>query len=106
MERVCFLLRVKKELIDDYRCTHQSVNPDMLKALSDSGIRNYSLFLHPDGLLVGYFEAENPKESLRKLGETEANRRWQELMSPYFESGSGDMEKGELEWLEQIFYLE
>ena len=105
MKRACFLLNVRPDRLDEYKKRHQAVDPEMLHALSDAGIRNYSLFLRGDGLLVGYFEAEDPKESLRKVGETEANARWQEKMKSFFVSGSGDMEKGALEWLEQVFYL-
>ncbi len=106
MKQSCFLLRVKPDLIEDYKRHHSAVAPDMLAAFSDAGIRNYSLFLRSDGLLVGYFEADDPKQSLRRVGETDANARWQGKMQPFFESGSGDLEKGALEWLEQVFYLE
>lgn len=105
MKHACFLLNVRTDRLDEYKKHHQAVDPEMLAALSDAGISNYSIFLRDDGLLVGYFEAEDPKESLRKVGETEANARWQEKMSPFFESGSGDLEKGALTWLDQVFYL-
>lgn len=104
MKRVCFLLQIKKDQIAEYKKNHQ-VWPEMRQALSEAGMKNYSIFLRPDGMLVGYFEAEDPEESLRKLGETDTNRRWQEHMAPYFESGSGDLQKGGPEWLEQIFFL-
>ena len=103
MQRVCFVLRVKKDRVQDYLNAHQ-VWPEMEKAMSDAGIRNYSMFVREDGLLVGYFEAEEPQESLRQLGETDVNRRWQEHMAEYFES-SGDLEKGGVQWLDQYYCL-
>ena len=105
MKRVCFLLRIKKSQVAEYKKNHQ-VWPEMRQAIRETGIRNYSMFLRPDGMLVGYFEAENQQEFLRKLGETEINRKWQEFMAPYFESGSGDLQKGAPDWVDQIFYLE
>ena len=104
MHRVCFLLNLKKDRIQDYRKAHV-VWPEMLAAITEAGMRNYSLFLRKDGLVIGYFEAEDPKESLRKLGQTEVNKRWQEGMAQYFEGG-GDLEKGGVEWLDSYFYLE
>ncbi|MBT9132273.1 MAG: L-rhamnose mutarotase [Syntrophomonadaceae bacterium] len=104
MKQVCFLLRIKKGMAAEYRKAHQ-VWPEMQQAIRKAGIKNYSMFLRPDGLLIGYFEAVDPEESLRKLGKTEINQRWQRYMAPYFESGSGDLQKGEPTWLEQIFYL-
>ena len=104
MQRACFLLRVKKDRLEEYLRAHEPVGPEMLETLRDAGIRNYSMFFRQDGLLVGYLESEDVKASLKKVGETEANRRWQEHMGPYFESGSGDLNAGGLEWLEPFFY--
>lgn len=99
-------MQVKPEFLDEYREYHKRVDPELLAALSDAGVRNYSLFLREDGLLIGYLEAEDPRESLRKVGLTEANTIWQAKMSKYFASGSGDLEKGGLEWIDQVFFLE
>jgi len=105
MRRVCFLLQVKKERLADYLRAHEPVWPDMLSAMHEVGIRDYSMFYRDDGLLVGYFEAENPEESLSRLGETDANRRWQAHMAEFFESGSGDLQRGGPQWLQQYFYM-
>ena len=56
MERVCFQLQVRPGRIEEYRARHARVWPDMLEALAAAGWHNYSLFLRPDGLLIGYFE--------------------------------------------------
>jgi len=106
IERACFLLQAKSERLEEYIKTHDPVWPEMVQALRDVGIRNYSLFYREDGLLVGYLEGEDIKASLAKLGKTDVNRRWQELMAPYFEEGSGDMETGALHWLRQYFHME
>ena len=58
MKRHCFLLRVKPERMEEYRQRHARVWPEMLDALRRCGWRNYSLFLHDDGLLVGYVEID------------------------------------------------
>lgn len=105
MKRVCFLLRLKKDKVEEYRKAHH-VWPEMLEAIHESGIKNYSMFLRQDGLLVGYFESDDPEAALQRLGQTDVNWRWQENMAPYFESGSGDLKKGGPEWLEQVFLLE
>jgi L-rhamnose mutarotase len=106
MARGCFLLQVKPELVEEYRKAHTPVAEDMLAAIHDSGIKNYSLFLRDDGLLIGYLEGDDLKKSLAQIGTTEANARWQQRMAPYFESGSGDMEKGSLFWVDEIFHIE
>ena len=105
MKRVCFLLKVKKDRVQDYLAAHEPVWPEMLDAMREAGIHNYSLFHRADGLMAGYFEAEDPERSLSQLGETDVNRRWQEHMAPYFEGGSGDLRTGGIEWLTPYFYM-
>jgi L-rhamnose mutarotase len=105
MQRECFLLRIKKDRIQQYLETHQAVWPELLDAIRTSGLRNWSLFIRPDGLVVGYLEGENIQESLRQLGRTEANARWQAHVASFFEGGSGDLNTGGPEWLKQYFHL-
>ena len=52
MQRVCFLLKVKADRLEEYRRRHEQVWPEMLEALRETGWRNYSLFLREDGLLT------------------------------------------------------
>lgn len=68
MQRVCFLLKVRAERIDEYRERHAAVWPEMLQALSATGWHNYSLFLRDDGLLVGYLETEDFQAALALHG--------------------------------------
>ena len=58
MKRVGFLLKVKEGRLEEYKEHHRAVWPDMLEALSRNGWHNYSLFMREDGLLFGYFEAD------------------------------------------------
>jgi L-rhamnose mutarotase len=91
--------------LEEYREIHRNVWPEMRAALSAAGISNYSIFLRDDGLLVGYLEGENPRESLLKLRQDEVNLRWQKLTAPFFESGMGDPKTYGHQWLEEAFHL-
>ena len=58
MSRICFLLRVRPERLDEYKARHREVWPEMLAELRETGWSNYSLFLGEDGLSgVGVQEA-------------------------------------------------
>ncbi len=106
MQRVGFILQVKKEMLEDYKKHHENVWPEMLDALRRTGWRNYSLFLRDDGLLFGYFEAEESFEaSLAGMEKEEINLKWQEFMGPYFESLSGRPDENMLH-LEEVFHLD
>ena len=107
MKRVGFLLKVKSDKIAEYKAQHERVWPDMLDALRRSGWRNYSLFLRPDGLLFGYFEAEESfAASLAGMSREEVNARWQTAMAPYFENLSGVHADQSMVELEEVFHLE
>src|SRR3989442_419529 len=84
MERVCFLLKVKSERLEEYKKRHEAVWPKMLEALPDNGWRNYSLFLREDGLLVGYLETPDYPSALSGMAGREINQRWQREMAPFF----------------------
>lgn len=104
--RVCFLLKVRKEKLAEYKARHASVWPEMQEALRDAGWRNYSLFLRPDGLVVGYLEAEDFKNCIANMKHQPVNGRWQKEMAPYFESLNGAAADDELFPLEEVFHLD
>ena len=106
MERVCFLLKVRREKLEEYKRRHADVWTDMRQALSETGWRNYSLFLRGDGLLVGYLETPNFDESLRWMAERDVNARWQASMAEFFEELDGKRPDEGMQRLEQIFHLE
>jgi len=104
--RVCFLLKVQPERIEEYKVRHTSVWPDMLAALRETGWRNYSLFLRPDGLLVGYLETDNFEQSVARMKEHPVNARWQAEMTPFFESVSIGGADDNMVALEEVFHLD
>jgi L-rhamnose mutarotase len=106
MARSCFLLQVRPELLDEYRERHRAVWPDMLRALHDTGWRNYSIFARPNGLIVGYVEADDLAAAQRAMAATEVNARWQTEMSKYFVGLDGRGPDESFELLEEIFNLE
>jgi L-rhamnose mutarotase len=106
MERVCFLLKVKADRLEEYQRRHEAVWPDMLQALRETGWRNYSLFLRPDGLLVGYFETPNYAQALEGMAGREVNERWQREMSGFFENLEGRRPDQGLLRLAEVFHLE
>ena len=106
VQRVCFLLKVRSDRLDEYRARHASVWPDMLRALSDTGWRNYSLFLRDDGLLVGYLETDDFEAALKAMAETSVNAKWQTEMADFFEALDGATPDEAMRPLTEIFHLE
>lgn len=106
MKRVGFLLKVKEDKIDEYKKHHEQVWPEMLDALQRTGWGNYSIFMREDGLLFGYFEAEESFEaSLDGMSKEAINAKWQQFMAPYFEDLGGAADENMAE-LEEVFHLD
>ena len=107
MKQHCFLLRVRPERIDEYRRRHAQVWPEMLDALRRAGWRNYSLFLHDDGLLVGYVETEGElADAVRAMENEPINAKWQAEMAPFFQKLDGQRPDQALVALEQVFHVD
>ncbi|SFK83178.1 MULTISPECIES: L-rhamnose mutarotase [Streptomyces] len=106
MQRVCFLLKVRADRLAEYRERHAAVWPEMLRALSRSGWRNYSLFLREDGLLVGYLETEDFAAARAAMEATDVNARWQAEMSGFFESPDGARPDEAMRPLTEVFHLD
>jgi len=106
MQRVCFLLKVRSERLDEYAERHAHVWPEMLEALSSTGWTNYSLFLKDDGLLVGYFETPSLQAALEGMAQTDVNERWQAEMAEFFESLDGRRPDEAFLTLTEVFHLD
>lgn len=99
--RCCFILHVRPDRLVDYVEAHQNVWTAMRRALADAGWRNYSLFVHPeDGLVVGYFEADDCPTAQEALASAAAARQWEIAMAEYFVPGGGEKQE-----LPQYFFL-
>ena len=106
MTRVCFLLKVRADKIDEYRRRHQQVWPEMLDALRAAGWHNYSLFLRPDGLLIGYLETPNFEQARARMRDHPVNARWQAEMAPFFESLEQAAADASMAPLNEVFHLD
>ena len=81
MAKYAWVLGVRPGYEEEYKKRHEEIWPEMLEALREAGIRNYSIFRH--GLtLFGYFETDDLGRTQDYLAKSETNRRWSEWMAP------------------------
>ena len=94
-------------MIGEYKAHHRAVWPEMLDALRRNGWRNYSLFMREDGLMFGYFEAdEDFAAALEGMSKEDVNERWQELMAPFFELTPGAHPDEMMLELQEVFHTD
>jgi L-rhamnose mutarotase len=104
--RVAFILKIKKDKIEEYKRRHANVWPDMKQALRETGWHNYSLFMREDGMLFGYLETPDFEAARAGMALREVNARWQAEMGEFFEQ-LGDQRPDEgMAPLEEVFHLD
>lgn len=106
MPRVCFTLQVRPDRLDEYRERHAAVWPDMLRALRDTGWRDYSLFLRDDGLLVGHLETDDFAAARAAMDATGVNARWQAEMAEFFVGLADGRPDLGMQVLDEVFNLD
>ena len=106
MQRICFTLQVRPERLEEYKQRHRCVWADMQQALREAGWNNYSLFLRPDGLLIGYFETENFERARSEMARREVNHRWQTEMVPFFVQVNGEPPDQAIRPLQEVFHID
>jgi len=105
MQRICFVLQVKKERLQEYRERHRAVWPEMINALRETGWHNYSLFLRPDGMLVGYLETEDFAKARAGMAARKINKRWQNEMADFFVQSEALLPDEAMMPLEEVFHI-
>jgi L-rhamnose mutarotase len=106
MDRVCFRLQVDPARLEEYRERHAHVWPDMRAALSETGWRNYSLFLADDGQLIGYLECHDFTAVQAAMAARPINARWQAEMADFFvDLGDSRPDEG-IRPLTEVFHLD
>src|ERR1700758_4484055 len=105
MQRICFVLQVKPERLEEHKKRHRQVGPEVQAALRETGWANYSLFLRDDGLLVGYLETEDFERARAEMAQREVNGRWQREMGDFFVQPDGSLPDRAMKPLEEVFHL-
>jgi len=86
MKRLARVVRLRPDKRDEYLRLHAAAWPEVLQALRDARIANYSLF-ERDGLVFSYFEyTDDDYEADRaRLLASPAMQRWNKLTLPCLE---------------------
>jgi L-rhamnose mutarotase len=105
MTRVCFELRIRPELVDEYVAHHSPVRADMLAEIAAAGRQDYSLFLGEGGRLVGYYETDDDTAAQAYLAASPVAARWEAEMGRFFIGLAGRPDQTATP-LTEIFHLE
>ena len=83
MERYGSVIKLRSEKLVEYKELHANVWPDVLKMISKSNIRNYSIY-YRDGFLFSYYEyhGEDYTADMKKMAADANTQAWWKLTDP------------------------
>jgi L-rhamnose mutarotase len=102
-ERIAFRMKVHPGKIAEYKKRHDELWPEMIAALHDAGVSDYSIWHDPqtDYLFATLVRADD--HAMDKLPLTDANKRWWAFMRDimdYREDGTPQVTA-----LDEVFHL-
>lgn len=83
VKRYGSVIKVKPEMLDQYKELHANPWPGVLEQITECNIRNYSIYLKDD-YLFSYFEyvGEDFAADMAKMSEDSLTRAWWKLTDP------------------------
>ena len=104
MIRKGFVMSVSPEHAAEYRRRHNPIWPELKAVLEEHGIRNYSIFLHPQThQLFGYVEVED-EQRWNAIAHTGICRKWWAYMKDLMPSNPDHSPISED--LQEVFHIE
>jgi L-rhamnose mutarotase len=107
MQRYGTTIRLRPEAELEYKRYHEAVWPEVLRIISECGIRNYSIYLR-DGILFAYFEyvGKDFAADMARMAADPKTREWWAIMNPMQEPFP-DRKAGEW-WttMEEVFHVD
>lgn len=85
MQRMGRVIKLKPEVIPEYKRIHADVWPEVLKAIADSNIRNYTIFLkEPENILFAYWEYHGSDfdADMKKMADVPRMQAWWKITDP------------------------
>lgn len=82
MDKVVWRAKVRPGMQEEYKRRHDEIWNEMVKALKDAGICNYTIWMDGDELF-GYYECEKGVDySLSYQQENPVVQKWEKSMEP------------------------
>ena len=109
MQRIAQVIKVKPEILDEYKRIHAEVWPSILKLIADCNIRNYSIYLkEPENILFAYFEYHGTdfEADKRKMAADPEMQRWWKITDPMQEPFDTRKEGDWWAVIEEVFHTD
>lgn len=103
MKRIAFKMKLNPGCRDEYMRRHDTIWPELVTLLKETGIADYSIFLDEETLSLFGVLKVNDAMQMDKLPEQEVMKRWWAYMKDIMESNPDNSPVSIP--LEEVFYL-
>ncbi len=86
MMRKAFIMKLKAGCAEEYKKRHDEIWPELVKAIEESGISDYSIYLDEETNILFAFQKVKDHNSTDLLPETEVVKRWWAMMGDIMET--------------------
>ena len=76
VEQIAFKMQLDAGHAAEYRRRHDAIWPELVRALHDAGVRDYSIFLDPETHVLFAVLRRTPDHALDDLPRQEVMQRW------------------------------
>ncbi len=104
MRRSAFKMRLLPGMRDEYVRRHNEIWPELKQLLSDSGVRDYTIFLDEETDTLFAVQKNEGGAGSQDLGSTEIVRRWWEYMADIMETNPDNSPVSVP--LEEVFHMD
>jgi L-rhamnose mutarotase len=88
MEQIAFTMFLRHGQADEYRRRHDAIWPELVQALHDAGIRDYSIFLDPRTHVLFAVLRRTDDHTSDELPQRDVMQRWWQHMADLMETNA------------------
>ena len=105
MKRYLFVIEIKPEHLKGYIDIHKNPWPEVLKEIKNAGAKELLVWNYKN-LSIVYYECEDIDKIYEYMGKTDVNKRWNAVVSPWFEESPSLDGSGSVATCDKIFDLQ
>ena len=108
MNRAGFIFKIKQDLKEEYKKAHDEIWPELVKAMNNCGIHNYSIYYNEsDGIVFNYLEVEGDfDQSMGELTKLNIAQKWWQQMDKFFVKSDSTKLGPDSKTLEEVFHMD
>ncbi len=86
MEKIAFKMKLKPNCKEEYKRRHDQLWPELKELLSNTGVRDYSIFLDEETNILFAVQYQGGSSSSQDLGSNQVVQKWWKYMSDIMET--------------------